>query len=739
MEEAQVSTKEALEKLNTKLECAVCFNSYQEPKLLPCFHVFCKHCLEKLVVDDGSSVSCPACRQVTSLPKGVAGLQTDFHVEHLFEIRDAFKRATKSAQENLCEKCKQQDAVVFCSNCNQFICDKCENMHQLFSELKSHQIMSVDRVREDAANMVRTSKQTLHCPKHPSEKLKIYCETCTELICSDCIVKLHKDHNYDLVVDIFSKHQEEIVAHVQPLRQQLEDVDKSLQLFSTREKEIMEQKETAKVKLFEEFNELFKVLEQRRTELDAKLDQLTHKKLKKLGAQKDHVEMLQAQVSSCLEHIEGGLRTGTEAEILAMKKPVLQRVKQITDEVHTCLEPEEEASLAIVLTMKEDLHKSCAQFIDIIENSDNGQRTILQDAQVGKRSSFTVEIGSKEGIHLTAELTHKSSTNCAIVRQSEGQYEVSYRPIRVGKHELHVKAGGCDILGSPFPIVVSPSEKHLCKPSVVLSDIEGPLALTVNHDRDIVVTESNSILTTVAILSLDGKERQIIALPADEGKFINPHGITTDSIGNVYITDRDANCIHQFTPLHSLIKSVGSKGDGNLQFYHPIGVTFNAKRNKFYVCDEDNHRVQVLGKDLSYHSSFGKKGRAAGEFINPLYSALDSKGNVYITDCYNNRVQVFTPDGQFIRSIQDRSSGQTLQHPYAIAIDSVNNVYVSERDRHCITMFNSEGQYVASFGSKGDGEGQFNGVYGLYYDDFCGSLFVSDYNNNRVLKFDMSL
>ena len=479
-------------------------------------------------------------------------------------------------------------------------------------------------------------------------------------------------------------------------------------------------------------------MERRRTELDAKLDQLTHEKLKKLAAQKDRVEMLQAQVSSCLEHSEGGLRTGTEAEVLAMKKPVLQRVKQILDEVQTCLEPEEEANIAVILTMKEDLHKSCVQFVDIAENPGNGQRNVLQCTQVGEQSSFTVQIDNKEAIHLTAELTHKSSTNCTIVRQSEGQCEVSYRPIRVGKHKLHIKASGCDVLGSPFTIVVSPSTKHLRKPSVVLNDIEGPLALTVNHDHDIVVTESNSNLTTVAILSQDGKRRQRIALPG-EGKFINPHGITMDSTGNMYITDRDANCVHVFTPKHSLTKSVGSRGNDNLQFCHPIGIMFNPKENRLYICDEDNHQVQVLEKDLSYHSCFGKKGKETGEFINPLYSALNSKGNVYITDCYNNRVQVFTPDGQFIRSIQDKSCGQKLQHPYAIAIDSVDNVYVSERDRHCITMFDSEGQYVASFGSKGDEECQFNGVYGLYYDDFCSSLFVSDHFNNRVLKFDMSL
>lgn len=532
-EEIQVSTKEALDKLNTKLECAICFDTYQEPKLLPCFHVFCKQCLDKLVVEDGSSLSCPTCRHVTPLPKGVAGLQTDFHVEHMFEIRNAFKKATKSAQESLCDKCKQEDAVVFCSNCNQFICDKCKNMHQLFSELKCHQIVSLDRVKEDATNMVHTSKQTLHCPKHPSEKLKIYCETCFELICSDCIVKLHKDHDYDLVVDVFTKHKEEIVAQVQPLKQQLEEADKSLLKFNAREKEITEQNETAKKKLHEEFNELHKILEQRRAELGAKMDQLAQKKLKKLAAQKDHVEMLQAQLSSCLEHAEGGLRTGTEAQVLAMKKPVLQRIKQITTEVQTCLEPEEEANIAIVVTKKEDLHKSCAQFIDIIENPGNsGQKEVLQRTHVGTRSSFIVHVGDKEATHLTAKLTHKTSINCTIVSQSEGQYEVCYRPIRVGKHELHIKAGGHDVLASPFTIVVSPSKKHLHKPSVVLNEIEGPLALAVNHDRDIVVTESNSNSIMVTVLSQDGKRRQTLELPG-EGKFKNPHGMILDSRGNV--------------------------------------------------------------------------------------------------------------------------------------------------------------------------------------------------------------
>ena len=46
----KATAKEALEKLKNKLECTICLTDYTDPKLLPCFHVFCKKCLEPLVI-----------------------------------------------------------------------------------------------------------------------------------------------------------------------------------------------------------------------------------------------------------------------------------------------------------------------------------------------------------------------------------------------------------------------------------------------------------------------------------------------------------------------------------------------------------------------------------------------------------------------------------------------------------------------------------------------------------------
>ena len=108
MAELSSVTKEALMKLEDQLTCGICLDSYTEPKLLQCFHVFCKQCLERLVVHDhqGLYLHCPSCRQSTLLPPtGVSGLQTAFYLNNLFEVRDAIEKV-KEPQKTQCEKCK---------------------------------------------------------------------------------------------------------------------------------------------------------------------------------------------------------------------------------------------------------------------------------------------------------------------------------------------------------------------------------------------------------------------------------------------------------------------------------------------------------------------------------------------------------------------------------------------------------------------------------------------------------
>jgi len=187
----------------------------------------------------------------------------------------------------------------------------------------------------------------MYCQKHPVNILKIYCETCGELICNDCTVCLHQGHNYDLVSDIFPRYKEEIATSLQPMKLWLAIIDKAVKTLDTRAKEIDDQRMTVEAKNHEEINCLQQALEQRRTEL-GHLHQHTQK-LKGLAEKRDQCQLVKTQLSSCLDYVEGSLKTDSEGEILAMNIPVLKQIEQITAEFHPdTLAPQQEADIQMI-------------------------------------------------------------------------------------------------------------------------------------------------------------------------------------------------------------------------------------------------------------------------------------------------------------------------------------------------------------------------------------------------------
>ena len=89
--------------------CSICLDTYTDPKLLQCFHVYCRKCLVKLVDRDQQGqlfLSCPICRQATPVPaNGVAGLQSAFLITPLLEIVEEHKKETPAASAEGVYRC----------------------------------------------------------------------------------------------------------------------------------------------------------------------------------------------------------------------------------------------------------------------------------------------------------------------------------------------------------------------------------------------------------------------------------------------------------------------------------------------------------------------------------------------------------------------------------------------------------------------------------------------------------
>ena len=750
MAELPKIAEEAVKKIDSKLECSICLDNFKQPKLLPCFHIFCKSpCLERLVVQDreGKSLHCPTCRHFVRLPdNGVAGLQTDFHIEHLFEIRESLNKA-KESQKTSCEKCKKFPATGFCRDCRKFVCDKCTEIHQMWEELAGHKIVGMNEVLADATKLLPTKKQFSRCKKHFNKKLKICCNTCSELICSDCTIGLHKNHNYELVLDVFPKHKEEIVSSLKPVKENLNRVNVALRAFDTRAKEINDQRETVEADINREIDWQHQILDQRRVQLVGSLDMLTQQNLKGLATQRDHVHVLHAKMSSCLVYAEGGLETGTEGEVVAMKAPVLQQIEQITAEFDPAtIQPKTEADIELVKDSLEQVSQACREFGEVVhdpvsvENSyttGNGSKYAITGEQATVELHAMTRRNKKcdKKLNITAELVHtksRATIECE-VKQENGRHKITYQPARRGKHNLQIRINEIHICGSPYPIAITSSPQSLRKPIRVVRGLNGPGGTTTNSKGQIVVAEEQGYC--IKILTPESKDIHTFGTQGSgEGQLDQPLGLAVDRDDNIYVVDNYNHRIQNLTSEGNFLAAIGSQGSNHLQFRYPVGICFNQRNNNLYVCDQLNHRIQVLSTDLTFVRCFGSKGSGNGQFQNPLNVAFDDANNLYVTDCFNHRVQVFTADGQFLRAFTNKANGEQLQDPHAIALDSSNTVYVSELKRVCVSVFTPQGEYITSFGTKGAKEGQFNGVYCLSVDQ-NDSIIVSDYNNGRLQIF----
>ena len=106
-----------LKKVEEEITCAVCQGHYQQPKLLPCNHYYCRACIEELAKHGrsrGRPFACPECRKETTLPPGgVEELQDAFFVERM---KGLFGKMAKveGKLEAVCESCSRGKAIAFC-------------------------------------------------------------------------------------------------------------------------------------------------------------------------------------------------------------------------------------------------------------------------------------------------------------------------------------------------------------------------------------------------------------------------------------------------------------------------------------------------------------------------------------------------------------------------------------------------------------------------------------------------
>ena len=662
--------KVAIEKLEKEVRCAKCTNTYENPKFLQCFHVFCEKCLKP----EGQVVNCPdpKCGRSTSLPEsGIAGLQPALHILHLFDIQETLMAK--------CKKCKKRrDASCYCHTCG-FMCDRCNETHSEWVEFSTHDVIGLNQLTSNVASLT----PVMNLPP------------------------------------------------VQSVQEKLAPVSKAVEGVNAQQRQIGEQYMAIKAEIHQAIGQVKQALENRERCLIAELDELKQQKLEALATKEEKMGEVSQKQSGCQDYLQETGSEGKVAENLVNQSDVLTQGKVTSfNPAHM----EEKADLKFVhsqieLTQACQQFGKVYDSFQVCHEKCCAEGSGLQVAKVGEANTTTVYVVDQEGreyqrpVEVSCELVSSDGSSQVageVERVRDDQYQISYRPERRGQHQLHIRVEDAHISGSPFTTAVFKESRV-----VQLGRDSGAWGVGMNQKRQIVVSESGS--HAISIYTDKGNHVRTFGKKGSApGELDSPKGVAITATDDILVCDYSNNRIQLFSVGGAIVKSIGSKGNGLLQFNKPVGIAVHPRSGKVYVTEEDNHRVQILTAELTFSTCFGSKGTGNGQFMCPCDVAFDSTGHVYIADRDNLRIQVFNESGGFVRKFgwKGETEGE-VSSPCGIAIDSSDLVYVSEQDRRCISIFTRNGLFLKSLLISG------TGLFGISVDKdglVCGIHCGYDWN-----------
>jgi sugar lactone lactonase YvrE len=236
----------------------------------------------------------------------------------------------------------------------------------------------------------------------------------------------------------------------------------------------------------------------------------------------------------------------------------------------------------------------------------------------------------------------------------------------------------------------------------------------------------------VMVFDRDGNFQQSFG----EGLFTRVHAMHIDVQGNLFCADDDGHTVTKFSPDGKVLLTLGKKGQasdsgylnrdyrtvkrGAPPFNRPTDMA-TAPNGDIYVSDGyGNARIHRFSADGRLIQSWGEPGSAPGQFQIPHGIAIDRRNRILLADRENNRIQLFTLEGELIEIWRG------LHRPNSIRIGPDNIVYVAEL-MHRVSFWDLDGNVLATWGDEGIGldAGQFVAPHGVAVDS-KGDIYVGE-------------
>ena len=698
-----------LHNLQEEISCSVCMSPFTDPKILPCFHTFCLHCLNELQRTSGKhgEITCPECRRKFQVPGSgyPKDLPANFRMNSLLDVMAIQKCNVAGVKCGNCEKTSAQS--FYCFKCCAFWCDDCIAAHNIIRANKDHRVLAIKDFQDQDFEDVLKRPVFCQIEHHESEELKFFCKNCENAICNTCAITLHEGHAKLLLQNVANERKSSLQFAMETQKEKALQMRNTITRLQSECNEIQEQVACVKKSAQSFIDNLMKVFEAKKQELFKEVDYKAQEVIERLEEQQSQVENELQLIETSIKKTETLLKRSTNAEIVHFTVNTLFQ-EEVTDEAELVDCDRKDLGHFVFFANKSLTAKansegvgSLKQIISQTKSSNSkAEGEGIIDVTVGLEAQFVLRTRNTDNEQcyeqcdiVTVEIRNDDGRECATEAQvqdnKDGSYNISYFAKEAGTFQTSVMVNGGHVGGSPFTVQVKPRKYK-------------------------------------AVLSF-GEEG------SSAGMFDVPWGVTVNERNEIAVTDRDNNRVQIFSSDGTYLRSFGSNGDQEGEFYYPTGIAYLDNGN-IVVADSGNYRLQIFtGRGEYLITQIGCEGSVDQQFDFPWGLSVDSDGNIIVADSNNKLIKIFTPNGQFLRKF----GGEDLLVDPIHCIQKDQYFIVSDNGDHSIKVFNTDGDFLYKFGNEGEGDGEFNKPRCLSVDK-AGHLMVCDGANDRVQVLELN-
>jgi len=300
-----------------------------------------------------------------------------------------------------------------------------------------------------------------------------------------------------------------------------------------------------------------------------------------------------------------------------------------------------------------------------------------------------------------------------------------------------------------------------------------PEGVSVDSHGNVYVSDSfneliREISTTGNVTTIAGNQSAgLVNGVASSAEFYAPSGQVFDAQGNLYVSDQGNNVIRKITPAGVVSNYAGTgqagyrngavdsahltnASDSLAKFNSPQGLCIDASGN-LYVADRGNNVIREIMPNGRTKTIAGNAVKGfidatdeAAFFDNPTGVAIDSKGNVWVTDQGNSALREISSSGVVTTIFGSPNQENLLGYPSAITIDTQGNLYIADETGRIFEYTTGGVLYLlagapasAGFNNGLGGVALFNYPQGIAVDA-SGNIYVADQYNNVIRKITIS-